>query len=48
MHFSRIYEKRYIQIVLVTLTLWILMNLPIHIDTKSIGLPICYFKGAQV
>ena len=30
------------------LTLRILVYFPIHIDTISMGLPIVYFKGAQV
>ena len=30
------------------LTLCILMDFPIHIDTISIGLPIVYFKGSLV
>ena len=30
------------------LTLCILMDFPIHIDTISMGLPIIYFKGSQV
>ena len=30
------------------LTLCILMEFPIHIDTVSMGLPILYFKGSQV
>ena len=30
------------------LTLCILMDLPIHIDTISMGLPIVFFKGSQV
>ena len=31
-----------------TLTLCILMDFPIYIDTMSMGLPILYFKGSQV
>ena len=31
-----------------SLTLRILMDFPIHIDTISMGLPIVYFKGSQV
>ena len=30
------------------LTLCILMDGPIHIDTITLGLPIVYFKGSQV
>ena len=30
------------------LTLCILMDFPIHIDTISMGLPIVHFKGSQV
>ena len=30
------------------LTLCILMDFPIHIDTISIGLPILYVKGSQI
>ena len=30
------------------LTLCILMDFPIHIDTISMGLPIVYFKGSRV
>ena len=29
-------------------TLCILMDFPIHIDTLGMGLPILYFKGSQV
>ena len=31
-----------------SLTLYILMDFPIHMDTISMGLPIVYFKGSQV
>ena len=30
------------------LTLCLLMEFPIHIDTISMGLPIVYFKGSHV
>ena len=30
------------------LTLFILMDYPIHIDTISMGLSVSYFKGLQV
>ena len=32
----------------ISLTLCILMDFPIHIDTISMGLPIVRFKGSQV
>ena len=32
----------------VVLTLCILMDFPIHLDTISMGLPIVYFKGSRV
>ena len=32
----------------VQLTLCILMDFPIHIDTISMGLPIVHFKASQV
>ena len=31
-----------------SITLCILVDLPIHINTKSMGLPIVHFKGSQV
>ena len=36
------------QTALFTLTSCILMELPIHMDAISMGLPIVYFKGSQV
>ena len=32
----------------ISLTLYILMDFPIHIDTIGMGLPIVYLKGSQV
>ena len=37
-----------VAVVAAALTLHILMDFPIHIDTISMGLSIVYFKGSQV
>ena len=37
-----------IAVVVAALTLRILIDFPIHIDTICMGLPIVYFKGSQV
>ena len=37
-----------VAVVVAALTIRILMDSPIHIDTKSMGLSIVYFKGSQV
>ena len=37
-----------VAVMVAALTLRILMDFPIHIDTISMGLSIVYFKGSQV